>query len=318
MTVRWSRRQFLGRSAALAVAAVGVGPLLAACGGDDDDGSGSSSGGGGGADALAGTPENPVTLPIFDDNPAIADGLAPETGTLKIFNYPDYIDEEVIAAFEEEYGVTVEVTTFDVDDEAVEKLRSGQVKTDLFLSASYNNLPKLVAGKLAQPMNRSYITQLRLDPAQLPGPVLRQGLAVLGALHRVRHRDHVPRRPGRPCRGRGEGLGDLLGPGLLGPHVDPRRQARGHRPGAAAQGHHRHEHHRSRAHRAGRQRPEAADRRVEHPGDDRGLQGRARGRDRHRPRLVGRPGQRRQQLPARGHRCQRRRVVVPEGQGRAW
>ena len=37
MTVRWSRRQFLGRSAALAVAAAGVGPLLAACGGDDDD-----------------------------------------------------------------------------------------------------------------------------------------------------------------------------------------------------------------------------------------------------------------------------------------
>ncbi len=108
MTVRWSRRQFLGRSAALAVAAAGVGPLLAACGGDDDGG---SSGGGGGADALAGTPENPVTLPIFDDNPAIADGLAPETGTLKIFNYPDYINEEVIAAFEEEYGVTVEVTT---------------------------------------------------------------------------------------------------------------------------------------------------------------------------------------------------------------
>ena len=156
MTRSWSRRQFLGRTAAFAVAAAGVGPLLAACGGDDDDGE--QQWRWGGADALAGTPEKPVTLPIFDDNPAIADGLAPETGTLKIFNYPDYINEEVIAAFESEYGVTVEVTTFDVDDEAVEKLRSGQVKTDLFLSASYNNLPKLVAGKLAQPMNRSYIT----------------------------------------------------------------------------------------------------------------------------------------------------------------
>jgi spermidine/putrescine transport system substrate-binding protein len=154
MTIRWNRRQFLGRTAAFAVAAAGAGPLLAACGGDDDSGGSSS----GGAEAFAGSPEQPVTLPIFDDNPAIADGLPPETGTLKIFNYPDYIDEGVISAFEEEYGVTVEVTTFDVDDEAVEKLRTGQVKTDLFLSASYNNLPKLVAGKLAQPMNRSYIT----------------------------------------------------------------------------------------------------------------------------------------------------------------
>ena len=244
MTRRWSRRQFLGRTRRLCRRRRRCRSPARRCGGDDDGG---SSGGGGGADALAGTPEKPVTLPLFDDNPAIADGLAPETGTLKIFNYPDYINEEVIAAFEER--VRRRPSRSRPSTSTTRPSRSsaaGQVKTDLFLSASYNNLPKLVAGKLAQPMNRSYITQLRLDPAQLPGPVLRQGLAVLGALHRVRHRHHVPHRPGRPRRGRGEGLGDLLGPGLHGPDVDPRRQARGHRAGAAAQGHHRHEHHRRR------------------------------------------------------------------------
>jgi spermidine/putrescine transport system substrate-binding protein len=137
----------------MAAIVVGGGRFLAACG--DDDG---GSSGGEGADALAGTPAKPVTLPIYDDNKPIADGLQPESGTLKVFNYPDYINEDVVKAFEDEYGVTVEVTTFDVDDEAVEKLRSGQVKTDLFLSASTNNLPKLVAGKLVQPLNRSYLT----------------------------------------------------------------------------------------------------------------------------------------------------------------
>ncbi len=152
MSNRWSRRERVLRGAAVALALAGGAATLAACGSDD------ASSSAGGADALAGTPAKPVTLPIFDDNKPIADGLPPEQGTLKIFNYPDYINEEVITAFEEKYGVSVDVTTFDTDDEAVEKLRAGQVKTDLFLSASTNNLPKVVAGKLARPLNRSYLT----------------------------------------------------------------------------------------------------------------------------------------------------------------
>jgi spermidine/putrescine transport system substrate-binding protein len=176
MSNGWSRRQFLGRTAA-AAAFVGIGGnLLAACGGDDDDsGSGGDGGTAGGVESLAGSPAAPVRLPIYDDNPAIADGLKPETGTLKVFNYPDYVNEEVLAAFEEEYGVSVEVTTFDTDDEAVEKLRTGQVKTDVFLSASYNNLPKLIAAKLVQPMNRSYITNFSSIVPEFQDPFYDQG-----------------------------------------------------------------------------------------------------------------------------------------------
>ena len=36
-------------------------------------------------------PDNPVEQPLFDDIPAIEDGLEPESGTLKIFNYSDYL-----------------------------------------------------------------------------------------------------------------------------------------------------------------------------------------------------------------------------------
>ena len=48
-------------------------------------------------------------------------------GTLKVYNYEEYISPDVLAAFEEEYGVTVEVTTFTSMDEAVAKLASGEV-----------------------------------------------------------------------------------------------------------------------------------------------------------------------------------------------
>ena len=164
--------------------------------------------------ALAGTPEKPVTLPIFDDNPAIADGLAPETGTLKIFNYPDYVNPEVVAAFEER-------VRRERRDHDLRRRRRGHgeapqraVKTDLFLSASYNNLPRLVAGRLAQPMNRSYITNFGTilpsfqDPFYDKGSQYSVPYTVFGT--GIGYRD----RPRRPCRGRGQGLGDLLGPGL--------------------------------------------------------------------------------------------------------
>jgi spermidine/putrescine transport system substrate-binding protein len=70
-----SRRRFLGRGAAGAAAAVVLGPsFIAACGGDDDD---TSAGGGGGGDSL------------------------------RISNWPFYITETFVPAFEEASGLDV-------------------------------------------------------------------------------------------------------------------------------------------------------------------------------------------------------------------
>ena len=154
MTTRWTRRQVLNRSARMALA-LGVGvPLLQACGGGDDD-SGSSNVD---LDALIGRPDRPVTLPVSEDHPAIADGLAPEAGPLRIFNFPDYVNPETVEAFKAKYGVDVEITSFDTDSESVTKLATGQVEVDLQLSAAYNSLHRLVGGGLLQPLNRSYLT----------------------------------------------------------------------------------------------------------------------------------------------------------------
>ena len=81
---------------------------------------------------LLSRPDNPVTLPTFDDVEPIEDGLPIETGTLKVFNYQEYISPDVLAAFEDEFGVTVEVTTFISMDEAIAKLSSGDTQFDVY------------------------------------------------------------------------------------------------------------------------------------------------------------------------------------------
>lgn len=131
--MRTTRRQFIGQSAGLGVL-LGAGiPLLSACGGGDDDGDSGAEG------------------------EPIADGLDPEAGPLKLFNYADYVNPDVVAAFEEQYGVTVEITTFDVDSEAITKLANGSVEVDVFHSAAPNTLGRLIAGGLLQPLNKSYL-----------------------------------------------------------------------------------------------------------------------------------------------------------------
>jgi spermidine/putrescine transport system substrate-binding protein len=163
------RRTFLLRSAAFGAFVAGGGSaLLAACGGDDADGTGAAS-----AVKLS-RPDDPATLPLFDDVPAIADGLEPESGTLKLFNYAEYINPDTVKAFEDEYGVTVDITTFQTMDAAVERLRAGTADFDVFFPTP-DVIGKVVAGKLLQPLNKSYLTNFENVWATLQDPFYDQG-----------------------------------------------------------------------------------------------------------------------------------------------
>lgn len=122
-------------------------PILQACGSDGDGGSSSTPGSASG-----------VANPDAEGAPAIADGLSPESGPLRLFNYPDYVNPEVVAGFEEKYGVKVEITTFDTDTESIQKLASGAVKVDVQHSVSASSIHKLIEGGLVQQLNRSYLT----------------------------------------------------------------------------------------------------------------------------------------------------------------
>ncbi|HEY7224086.1 MAG TPA: spermidine/putrescine ABC transporter substrate-binding protein [Micromonosporaceae bacterium] len=120
-------------------------------------------------------PDNPVRLPRFDDVPAIADGLQPETGgTLKVFNYPEYLSPDVLTAFGKQYGVDVEVTTFTTQEEAIAKLRTAGIAFDVYFP-TVDIIGKVVAGKLLQPLNHSYLPNLGNAWPQLRDPFYDQG-----------------------------------------------------------------------------------------------------------------------------------------------
>ena len=134
-----SRRRFLGGSA-MAAGGLVLGPsILAACGSD-----------GGSSTALKlARPDKPVTLPTVGD--AVAAGKAHEGGTLQILNYVDYLNPDVVARFEETYGVKTAVTTYDTEEGALNKLRSGAFTPDLIIGMTDSVLSRLVAAELLQP-----------------------------------------------------------------------------------------------------------------------------------------------------------------------
>ena len=122
--------------------------LVAASACGDSDSEGSSSG-----ELVLGTQEKPAVLPTFDDIEAVDSGTEPESGTLRIYNYNEYINPDTISAFEKEFDVKIQVTGYDSEDEVTQKLNSGAVKADLVMGITQQSLPRLAAGKLLQPLN---------------------------------------------------------------------------------------------------------------------------------------------------------------------
>src|SRR5689334_790261 len=87
-----SRRQFLRRSAGAAIAYPTLSALLAACGRASNPNAPPVSPSGSSSALPLARPNNPVTWPIYDDNPPIDAGLQPEAdATLKIYNWEDYL-----------------------------------------------------------------------------------------------------------------------------------------------------------------------------------------------------------------------------------
>ena len=160
------RREFLRRSARSALAIPGAGALLAACSKPGTTPSGTSVGVGGldlGGPYPIATVDAPVTWERFDDNPMIADGLQPEEGaTLEIFNWSDYVWKKVVQDFCAEYGCDFRITTFQNMDEALAKLRTGELRFDVFFPTT-DTFGKLVSSKLLQPLNHSYLPNLATE-----------------------------------------------------------------------------------------------------------------------------------------------------------
>ena len=153
---RTTRRHFLFSSAGSIAALTGADTLLRAAGAlAASDGAPIGPGG-----IPLARRNFPVTLPIYSDNEPIASGKNTEKGPLNVFNWSDYVNPATIKGFEKEYGVKVKITTFENEEEALAKLTSGQASFDVwFPTVEY--LSRAVAGKLIQPVNHSYLPNLK-------------------------------------------------------------------------------------------------------------------------------------------------------------
>ena len=175
-----SRRAFLQKSAGAAFALSGAGALLAACGKGTPAPIGTG-GGGSGASASASSalplarPNNPVKWPIYPDNQPIADGLQPEqNATLKVYNWSDYIYKKVLNDFGKKYNCKIDLSTFNNMDEAIAKIRSGQVDFDIFFP-TVDVLGKLIVSKYIRPVNHSYIPNITNVWTEFQNPFYDQG-----------------------------------------------------------------------------------------------------------------------------------------------
>ncbi|MDP9329489.1 MAG: extracellular solute-binding protein [Actinomycetota bacterium] len=164
------RREFLKRTAGAAVAAPSLAAILAAC---SKPGTALPSGGalaiGDGGIVKEGypyplaRPDNPVTWHIFDDNKPIPSGQSPETGaTLQIYNWIDYIWKNSLHAFKTQFNCDIKITTFNNEEEAINKMTSGDVAFDVFFPTT-DYVGKLVTKKILRPLNRDYIPNLEAN-----------------------------------------------------------------------------------------------------------------------------------------------------------
>ncbi len=127
-----SRRDFLLRAGGTAIAVPSLAAILAAC-----QKPGTVPSGGKRKrklDPVGRTrrePGNPVLLPLTRD-PIPASTPIETDGVLQVYNWDAYFYKKVLKAFEDEYDVKVEWTTFNNMEEGIQKLVAGQVTADVF------------------------------------------------------------------------------------------------------------------------------------------------------------------------------------------
>ncbi len=74
--------------------------------------------------------EEEMEEPAAEEGPELA-------GELSVYNWSDYIDEEVLAQYEEEYGVTIIYDTFASNEDLLAKLQAGATGYDVIFPSDY-------------------------------------------------------------------------------------------------------------------------------------------------------------------------------------
>ena len=186
-----TRSQLLRSMAGAAVLAAGGG-VLAGCENTTTAIGACETGGGAGSKLVEPKPLGPLGLPLprtdnsvtwalLDQNKAIRSGLAGEGGTLRLYNYADYINPATLKKFEKAFNCKVQVATYNSADEAYAKLSAGSAHFDVVLGLSGSHIVLLQARQLLQPLNHEYLPNL----AKNIWPALQNPFYDLGARYTV-------------------------------------------------------------------------------------------------------------------------------------
>ena len=117
--------------------------------------------------AACGKKEEPVAVAPAPAPVASAPALPvnAEEKVLNIYNWPDYIPEGMIAAFEKETGIKVNYDTFETNEALHAKLVAGNTGYDIVVPGTVFAKPQ-IAGGLLQPLDKSKVPNLaNLEPA---------------------------------------------------------------------------------------------------------------------------------------------------------
>ena len=71
---------------------------------------------------------------------------------LKLYNYGDYMSDELLKQFEKETGIRVRQDTFDTNEDMYVIVAGGQVQYDLIIAGDYT-IEKMIKNDLLQPLN---------------------------------------------------------------------------------------------------------------------------------------------------------------------
>ena len=107
------------------------------------------------AAALAATMVFTMTACGSDSEEKTADGYAKE---IYLYNWSEYMSEDVLNKFEEEYGIKVVETTFESNDEMLAKLMAGGgSEYDIAVPSNFY-IESMKANDLLEPLDKDVIT----------------------------------------------------------------------------------------------------------------------------------------------------------------
>ncbi len=124
--------------------------VLAACGGDDDDDAQPTADAGDAGDSAESGDAGGSDLETVDC------AVDETDGDLALYNWSEYIDPELISAFEEQYGVTVTEDFYDSNEAMQPIISAGGSGFDVIVPSDYM-VSILIAGEDIMPLNKAAI-----------------------------------------------------------------------------------------------------------------------------------------------------------------